>query len=268
MERSAAAKLDDLCALAVRAGLKTLEVYHSPFSVKQKADDSPVTAADTLSEDIILQGLAEHFAGVPVLAEESAAGGKLPELGVEFFLVDPLDGTREFINKTAEFTVNIALVRDGKPVLGVIHAPALGKLYSGAAGAGAWLEDVSEQGERGARRVIKTRPTPEGAGITAVASRSHRSPETDDFLKEIGADDFAPAGSSLKFCLIAEGKADIYPRFGRTMEWDTGAGQAILESAGGCVLTHPEKTSLTYGKGAAGFANPHFIAYGARSRQG
>lgn len=253
---------DCLTSLALRAGEKALDIYHSDFTVDEKNDASPVTAADRLGEEIILKGLAERFPSIPVLAEERASEGRIPELGQEFFLVDPLDGTREFVNRTGEFTVNIALARKGRAALGVVYAPAAGRLYAGAA-VGAWMQDVNEEGAAGPRRPIQARPVPDARPV-AVASRSHRSAETDAYLKEIGAGDFAAAGSSLKFCLIAEGKADVYPRFGRTMEWDTAAGQAVLEAAGGSVLIHPEGTRLGYGKDKDGFANPHFIAWGAR----
>ena len=253
--------LPALSALALKAGAKALEIYGTDFKADAKADASPVTEADRLGEEIILAGLREIAPEIPVLAEESASEGKVPALGNVFFLVDPLDGTREFINKTGEFTVNIALIREGAAALGVVYAPAANKLYEGAAGAGAWLSMIDGDAI-GERRPIAVRSAP-AQGLVAVASRSHRSPETDDFLKTLNVADFAAAGSSLKFCLIAEGVADIYPRFGRTMEWDTGAGQAVLEAAGGRVLAHPEGERLLYGKSERGFDNPHFIAYGA-----
>lgn len=254
--------LDGMAALALEAGAKALEIYATDFDAEAKADASPVTEADRLGEEIILAGLRKLAGHIPVLAEESASEGKIPELGDEFFLVDPLDGTKEFIRKTGEFTVNIALVRGGASVAGVVYAPAAGKLYGGLAGAGAWLQAVAEDGALGERKPIAVRQAPE-AGLTAVASRSHRSPETDDYLNTLKVAEFAAAGSSLKFCLIAEGLADIYPRFGRTMEWDTGAGQAVLEAAGGRVMTYPEDEPLVYGKSERGFDNPYFIAFGA-----
>jgi len=255
---------DALCDLALQAGAKALEIYATDFVTEQKDDASPVTEADRLGEEIILAGLAGLAPDIPVLAEESASAGNIPELGDTFFLVDPLDGTREFISKTGEFTTNIALVKRGRPVMGVVYAPAIGKLYCGIAGDGAWMQEIDKAGEAGDRSAISARAKPEG-GLVAVASRSHRSPETDDFLRELDVADFAAAGSSLKFCLIAEGKADIYPRFGRTMEWDTGAGQAVLEAAGGKVVVHPGGEPLAYGKNGRGFDNPYFIAWGALS---
>ncbi|MEO0695513.1 MAG: 3'(2'),5'-bisphosphate nucleotidase CysQ [Pseudomonadota bacterium] len=255
--------LTEMRTLAYLAGIKAMEIYQTDFSVEGKADASPVTEADRLGEEIILAGLTKTFPEIPVLAEEAASEGKIPTLGERFFLVDPLDGTKEFINKTGEFTVNIGLIENGAPVMGVVYAPALGKLYEGAAGYGALLYELG--GDAGLnesnKKQIKTRSAPE-AGLTAVASRSHRSAETDAFLETLNVTDFAAAGSSLKFCLIAEGQADVYPRLGRTMEWDTGAGQAVLEAAGGAVFDHETGEPLRYGKESRGYDNPHFIAWG------
>ncbi len=250
-----------LCALALEAGAAAMAVYARDFETEIKADSSPVTEADELGEKIILEGLAAFAPDVPVLAEESASAGRIPDpLGDLFFLVDPLDGTKEFIKKTGEFTVNIALIEQGRPVAGVVYAPAADRLYYGGRG-GAWKAEIVD-GVIGARDIIRVRTAP-AEGLVAVASRSHRSPETDAYLKTLEVSDFTAAGSSLKFCLVAEGAADVYPRFGRTMEWDTGAGQAVLEAAGGRVVVHPEGDPLTYGKKARGFDNPHFIAWGA-----
>ena len=260
---------DDLAALvriAHRAGRLVMGVYEDGFEAREKADGSAVTEADDRAEALILEGLAERFPDVPVLAEEATARGEVPELGRRFFLVDPLDGTREFVNRTGEFTVNIALVEDGEPVMGVVYAPALAKMYAGARGAGAFVQDLDPSAEDGPEPVrCETRARTEGA-LTAVASRSHRSPETEAFLTDLGATDFEPAGSSLKFCLVATGKADVYPRLGRTMEWDTGAGQAVLEAAGGRVHALSESGEelgpLRYAKAGRGYDNPHFIAWG------
>ncbi len=253
--------------IALEAGALALKIYAEEITVEQKADASPVTEADRLGEEIILNRLTALAPDTPVLAEEAASEGRIPELGHRFFLVDPLDGTKEFINKTGEFTVNIALIEDGAPVLGVVYAPALGKLYAGARSQGARLSTIDEAGDVTSVTSIKVRPAPQ-QGLTAVASRSHRSPETDAFLKTLNIADFAAAGSSLKFCLIAEGAADVYPRLGRTMEWDTGAGQAVLEAAGGRVFIFDEKrptdqTPLQYQKADRGYDNPYFIAWGA-----
>lgn len=251
-----------LCSLALEAGAAAMEIYGRNFSAETKADASPVTEADRLGEEIILAGLKGFAPQIPVLAEESAAAGDIPDpLGERFFLVDPLDGTKEFISKTGEFTVNIALIEMGRPAFGVVYAPAANRLYFGGR-AGAWRAAV-ENAVMGDRETIRARKAP-AAGLVAVASRSHRSPETDAFLDTLSVADFTAAGSSLKFCLVAEGMADIYPRFGRTMEWDTGAGQAVLEAAGGRVVVHPGGEALSYGKKARGFDNPHFIAWGAR----
>lgn len=258
------ALLEAICGLALKAGAKAMEIYHSDFSAEQKNDASPVTQADRAGEEIILAGLRQLTPDIPVLAEESASEGNIPALGDEFFLVDPLDGTKEFIKKTGDFTVNIALVSDGVPVLGVVYAPALRRLYAGGLPNGAWISAIGDDGALGAPQPIKARPTPK-TGLVAVASRSHRTPETDAYLDSLNVAKFAAAGSSLKFCLIAEGKADVYPRFGRTMEWDTGAGQAVLEAAGGRVLSYPDGRALRYGKKERGFDNPYFIAWGADS---
>ena len=254
------ALIEALRALALEAGAAALSIYETDFAVAAKDDASPVTEADRLGEATILEGLARLAPHIPTLAEEAASEGNIPDLGREFFLVDPLDGTREFVNRTGEFTVNIALVRDGRPALGVVYAPAIGKLYAGIAGAGAAVTRVAGR-KAGQDAPIEARPVP-ARGLVAVASRSHRGPETDAYLSTLDVADFAAAGSSLKFCLIAEGLADVYPRLGRTMEWDTGAGQAVLEAAGGRVVVFGEDTPLRYGKKERGFDNPHFIAWG------
>jgi len=258
-----------LVDLALQAGAKAAEIYETDFDVEAKGDGSAVTQADRLGEEIILSGLTREAGDIPVLAEEAASEGKIPDLGQRFFLVDPLDGTREFVNRTGEFTVNIALIEDGVPVLGVVYAPGSAKLYYGGAGMGAYLQNVTPGAELSASapaRQIKVRTRPE-TGLVAVASRSHRSQETEEYLAKIGAADFTPAGSSLKFCLIAEGLADVYPRLGRTMEWDTGAAQAVLEAAGGSVMVlenGEEQGPLRYNKIDRGFDNPYFVAWGAR----
>ncbi len=252
--------MDGLRRLALSAGDAAMRLYGTDVEVQSKNDASPVTQADRLGEEIILQGLAEIAPETPTLAEEAASAGRIPELGSVFFLVDPLDGTKEFINQTGEFTVNIALVRDRAPSLGVVYAPALGKLYAGRVGVGATLERVGETVE--APRPIAARRAPDD-GLVAMASRSHRTAETDAFLKTLNVKDFAAAGSSLKFCLIAEGLADVYPRHGRTMEWDTAAGHAVLAAAGGRVVEGDGGAPLAYGKESRGYDNPHFIAWGA-----
>lgn len=253
--------MKEACLLA---GERILAIYQSEFVVDAKSDQSPVTEADRAGEAIIVERLRAAAPTIPILAEEEASSGSTPFLGAEFFLVDPLDGTREFISRNGEFTVNVALVRDGEPVLGIVFAPALGKLYGGAIGDGAFLESVSPATKILGRRAIKVR-TPDASGLVAVASRSHRGPETDAFLETLKIADFAAAGSSLKFCLIAEGSADVYPRLGRTMEWDTAAGQAVLEAAGGSVVVYETNAPLRYGKSERGYDNPYFVAWGRRS---
>ncbi|MEM9617604.1 MAG: 3'(2'),5'-bisphosphate nucleotidase CysQ [Pseudomonadota bacterium] len=259
-----AAIAEGIIGLAMKAGSKILEIYATDFQIDRKDDASPVTEADRAGEEIILSGLKEIAPDIPILAEEQASKGCIPTLGDQFFLVDPLDGTKEFINRTGEFTVNIALIRSGRPVVGVVYAPAINRLYAGDVAQGAWACEVSDEGVLGARHTIIASPTPK-EGLIAVASRSHRSPETDAFLETLDIADFEAAGSSLKFCLVAEGKAHIYPRFGRTMEWDTGAGQAVLEAAGGAVIVYPGGEHLRYAKSERGFDNPHFIAWGRRT---
>jgi 3'(2'), 5'-bisphosphate nucleotidase len=240
--------------LARAAGNLILEVYRRPFEVQSKADGSPVTEADRRAEDAIVRGLDVLDPQLPVVAEEAAARGDVPVVGARFWLVDPLDGTREFAARNDEFTVNIALVAAGKPVLGVVFAPALGRLYAGGEGLGAWLDECGRQ------RPIRARPPP-AEGLTAALSRSHLdSGSTEAFLARYPVRARIRAGSSLKFGLIAAGDADLYPRLGRTMEWDTAAGHALLNAAGGAV-TDLQGAPLRYGK--PGFENPHFLARGS-----
>ncbi len=255
--------LSGMIEFALAAGANALEVYARTIHVTRKSDDSPVTEADRQGEAIILEGLKRLAPSIPTLAEEEAAAGRIPALGDQFFVVDPLDGTREFVDRTGEFTVNIGLVRDRRPVIGVVYAPALSKLYAGRTGVGAFSMRIDKMGRPDERRPITARRVG-ASGLTAVASRSHATPETEAFLGTLAVASYAAAGSSLKFCLIAEGLADVYPRMGRTMEWDTAAGQAVLEAAGGRVETYPEGEPLAYGKIDRSFDNPHFVAWGAR----
>lgn len=243
---------------ALAAGAEIEAVYGAGCAAEVKSDGSPVTEADRRAEAIILGRLAAAFPDVPVLAEEEASAGRIPELGRRFFLVDPLDGTRGFVERNGEFTVNIALVENGAPVAGVVYAPDTRALYYGARREGAFRVL-----DGGSPEAIRARARP-SAGLTAIASRS-QSAETKARLAHLPIAEFVPSSSSLKFCLIAEGTADLYPRFGRTMEWDTGAGQAVLEAAGGRVMAldvQKEVGPLRYGKVDQGFANPHFIAWG------
>jgi 3'(2'), 5'-bisphosphate nucleotidase len=248
------AELLALAALAEAAGRAIMEIYHSDFATETKADASPVTAADKRAEDIILAGLARLYPHIPVIAEEAAAAGRIPAAGSAFFLVDPLDGTREFISRNGEFTVNIGLIRNGVPVLGVIFAPALSEMFLGAVGNGAFFKGAAEA----AYAPIKARAVP-ARGLEILASRSHLDAETKAFINAAKPANLVNAGSSLKFCRIAQGQADLYPRFGRTMEWDTAAGHAILSAAGGNVAK-PDGSPFTYGK--TDFANGAFVARG------
>jgi 3'(2'), 5'-bisphosphate nucleotidase len=239
---------------ALKAGEEILKIYRSDFDVRAKDDSSPVTDADERAEEIILNVLAQVTPEIPVVAEESASAGRIPEnLGNQFWLVDPLDGTREFVERNDEFTVNIALIRDGAPTLGVVYAPVLRRMY-GAAGPGdAWLEQ-----DDGPRTPISVRAAPEN-GLTAVVSRHHMDRSTEEFLADFKVSNQKPAGSSLKFCLVAEGVADLYPRFGPTCEWDTAAGDAVVRGAGGTV-TNMDGEPLRYGNPP--FKNPGFIVRG------
>ena len=239
--------------IAERAGAEILAVYGQDFAVHTKDDSSPVTAADERAEKIILDGLAEHAAGIPVVAEELVAAGHVPDIsGGCFILVDPLDGTKEFIGRNGEFTVNIALVVDGTPLVGVVYLPALDTMYSTDGSSGAFKRIGTSASER-----IQCRPAPEA--LTVVASRSHRDARTDEFLANYSVAELISAGSSLKLCKVAEASADMYPRMGRTMEWDIAAGHAVLAAAGGSVQT-VEGEPLRYGK--AGLDNPFFVARG------
>ena len=243
-----------LLALAERAGIEILDVYRRTFEVREKADASPVTEADERAEKLILAGLAEIAPGVPVVAEESAAAGHVPDIaGRDFFLVDPLDGTREFVSRNGEFTVNIALVRAGLPVLGVVHLPVLDTSYWCDTEGVAWRRVEGEEPQR-----IHCRPPP-ADGLVVVASRSHRDARTEEFLAGYNVAELVSAGSSLKLCRVAEGTADLYPRIGRTMEWDIAAGHAVLLAAGGSIETL-DGEPLRYGK--PGLDNPHFVARG------
>lgn len=250
-------KLLDLSQLAAR---EIMRIYATDFAVASKTDSSPVTEADQLAEKIILNGLAQHWPDTPVLAEEAAAAGNIPQLGGRFFLVDPLDGTKEFTTRNGEFTVNIALIENGRPVMGVVYPPAINQIYWGEVGVGAGFAAVTLQDSFAEIpwQKIAVR-TPPDDGLTVVASRSHMDTNTEVYLKTRKVKSLTSAGSSLKFCLVAKGEADLYPRFGRTMEWDTGAGQAVLEAAGGKVC-NVDGSPLTYGKADRGFDNPAFVA--------
>jgi 3'(2'), 5'-bisphosphate nucleotidase len=241
--------LDQLAGAAIEAGEAILEVVRRGFDVESKHDRSPVTEADRAAELIILAALARAAPGVPVIAEEEVAAGRIPAHEDTFFLVDPLDGTKEFIRGGDDYTVNIGLIERGEPRLGVVYAPATGRLHGGLVGEGAWLDEG--QG----RRPIRTRER--GEQLTAVASKSHLNQATVDYLEAaVGTCARVSIGSSLKFCIVAEGKADIYPRLSPTAEWDTAAGHAVLLAAGGLV-DGADGSPLRYGKRA--FLNLAFV---------
>jgi 3'(2'), 5'-bisphosphate nucleotidase len=247
--------------IALEAGVAVMQVYAGDSFARRKTDGSPVTEADEAAEKIILARLAAHFPDLPVLAEEAASKGRTEVRGPAFILVDPVDGTREFLSRNGEFTINIALIVDGIRRAGAVFAPALGKLWFG--GASAWVCNAAPGKALpppSLRRAIFTRRAPE-QGLTAIVSRSHSDPATEAFLAGLPIKERQTAGSSLKFCAVAEGKADVYPRFGRTMEWDTAAGDAILRAAGGIVVD-PQGHPLHYGKSAENFANGPFVAWG------
>ncbi|HEX3422528.1 MAG TPA: 3'(2'),5'-bisphosphate nucleotidase CysQ [Sphingomicrobium sp.] len=244
------ALLTELSEAAREAGEAILEIARRGFEVESKADSSPVTEADRAAELIILAALARSAPGVPVVAEEEVAAGRIPARGDIYFLVDPLDGTKEFARGGDDYTVNIGLIERGLPKLGVVFAPATGRLHFGCIGEGAWLD-----GGHG-RVAISTRPR--GEVTTAVASKSHLNQATIDYLDAaVGNCAYVSIGSSLKFCIVAEGKADIYPRAAPTSEWDTAAGHAVLVAAGGLV-DGPDGEPLSYGKRA--FLNRAFVA--------
>jgi 3'(2'), 5'-bisphosphate nucleotidase len=244
--------LQTLVRIAQAAGVVVMRHYEAGCDTRMKADRSPVTDADEEAETLILAELAAAFPDVPVVAEEEAAAGRIAKTGSHFFLVDPVDGTKEFVKRGGEFTVNIGEVVDGEPVSGVVFAPAIGRLFVGAMGEGAF--ELSG----GTLRSIEARaPAPDG--LVAVSSRSHPDAKTDALLRTLTIKGQTNAGSSLKFCLVATGEADIYPRAGQTMEWDTAAGHAVLRAAGGSVTTW-DGAPFVYGK--PGFHNGAFIARG------
>ncbi|MTH98351.1 3'(2'),5'-bisphosphate nucleotidase [Roseibium sp. RKSG952] len=266
---------DAVVCLALAAAAEVLDVYGTDFSSEGKADGSPVTQADARAEKVILSGLRELFPSVPVVAEEDVEAGHLPSTGNRFFLVDPLDGTKEFISRNGEFTVNIALIENGVPVFGVVVAPALGSVYwggsipedlGGTANASAVAYKAHAEGQNIRDAVsIFVREVP-SEGLTVLASRSHCSAETQALIDHLDVAERVSVGSSLKLCWVAEGKADLYPRLAPTMQWDIAAGDAILRAAGGHTL---------YADGLLPFAykipenptkddlrNPHFIAVG------
>jgi 3'(2'), 5'-bisphosphate nucleotidase len=249
-----------LAEAAIAAGPAVMDVYEHGDDVRAKSDGSPVTLADLRAEGVICDRLARALPGTPIVAEEAAASGHRLLVAERFLLVDPLDGTREFIARNGEFTINVALIEKGWPVAGAVYAPALGRLWFGGdqafvcdAFVGAGLPDPPK------RQPIRVRSAPDA--LTALASRSHCDAETEAFLKALPIAERRSRGSSLKFCMIGEGLADVYPRFGPTMEWDTAAGDAVLRAAGGVVLDLTG-APLVYGKIGSDLRNGSFIAWG------
>jgi len=260
--------------LAIQAGAEIMKIYAEPFEVRSKDDGSPVTKADAAAEKIILAGLAEHFPGVPVVAEEAVEAGSLPAAGSRYFLVDPLDGTKEFLKKNGEFTVNIALIEDGKPVYGVVAAPALGEIFWGGlfkteAGPGPRaFKGIIGNGTIADAVPIAVR-TPPAAGLSVLASRSHMSEETAALINRLKVAEQLSVGSSLKLCWVAEGRADLYPRLAPTMQWDIAAGDAVVRAAGGAVVYAANGEDFTYrvpeNAGKDDLRNPHFLAVSSKS---
>jgi len=252
---------DIFAELALKAAVAVMQVYETDSHARSKPDKSPVCDADEYAEAIILEGLKQRLPQLPVLAEEAAAHGHKPPCGSSFILVDPVDGTREFLSHNGEFTINIGLIINATPCAGVVYAPALNRLWM--SGEDAYVCSIapgSALPPPEARQRIRARSAPKD-GFVAVASRSHCDEKTDAFLGKLTITERQSAGSSLKFCVLAEGTADVYPRFGNTMEWDTAAGDAILRAAGGTVLGL-DGLPLRYGKSKSGFKNDAFIAWG------
>ena len=252
------AKLTEIMRrLAVGAGEAIMDIYHQDdFAVAAKSDNSPVTAADIAADTLISKGLRAAFPDIPLVTEEQAASHRLS--GETFLIVDPLDGTKEFIHRRGDFTVNIAFVEKGQPTRGVVYAPAKQRMFLTLADG----VSVEEEGPFKTDVLGQTRPIhvaqSDNKALMVVASKSHRDQATEDYIARYAVKDMTSAGSSLKFCLVATGEADLYPRLGRTMEWDTAAGHAVLTGAGGRVVRFDDHADLRYGK--AGYANPFFIA--------
>jgi 3'(2'), 5'-bisphosphate nucleotidase len=244
--------------LALEAGDRIMAIYERPdFAVKSKSDLSPVTEADEAADALISAGLRAAFPDVALITEEQ--GDSHAQNARTFLIVDPLDGTKEFIQRRGDFTVNIAYVEDGVPLRGVVYAPAQGRLFYTLPDGGAVEEsgalDKDVSGQLTPLRVSH----PDNGALMVVASKSHRDAATDDYIARYAVKDMKSAGSSLKFCLVATGEADLYPRLGRTMEWDTAAGDAVLRGAGGQVVRFDDHSPLAYGK--PGWDNPFFIAF-------
>jgi 3'(2'), 5'-bisphosphate nucleotidase len=260
MTRSDETLLAPLLDIARAAGGEIMRVYATEFTVEMKEDRSPVTAADLAAHKVIVSDLKRITPDLPVLSEESADIPYAERARWDsYWLVDPLDGTKEFINKNGDFTVNIALIQDGVPVVGIVHVPVTGMSYYGCVGVGAFRRDKDGQASP-----IKVRALIPGKPVKVVASRSHRGELLDGYLAKLGSHETVSRGSSLKFCLVAEGSADVYPRLGPTSEWDTGAGHAVLLAAGGQVIDMDGRP-LAY-NAKESLLNPHFIGYADSSR--
>ncbi|MEJ8475299.1 3'(2'),5'-bisphosphate nucleotidase CysQ [Roseibium algae] len=274
-------EISALLFLALEAGREIMTIYQGDFTAAVKADGSPVTIADQAAEAVILAGLKESFQSVPVVAEEAVEAGHLPEVAERYFLVDPLDGTKEFVSQNGEFTVNIALVDQGVPVFGVVYAPVLGDIYwggtlpadlsgEGTSESGAFKAKVQNGGIETISR-ISVRQSP-FEGLSVLASRSHLSKATSAFIEQFQVAETVSVGSSLKFCVVAEGKADLYPRLGPTMQWDIAAGDAVLRAAGGEVLRLEDHSPVTYQvppqAQKADLLSPFFVALSNRDLLG
>jgi 3'(2'), 5'-bisphosphate nucleotidase len=247
--------LEQVNTICVNAGIATLEIYQRDFSVLEKDDKSPLTEADLASHKVIVAELNKAFPTIPVLSEEAAdINWQERQTWDEYWLIDPLDGTKEFIKQNGEFTINIALIQNNKAVLGSVYAPALNTVYSGAAGIGAFKQIENNQ-----PLPIYVEKPETNHGWKVVGSRSHQSPEIVAFLADYPEHELVPMGSSLKLCLVAEGYANLYPRLGPTSEWDTAAAQAVLEAAGGSVVVHETDEPLLYNTKES-ILNPYFIA--------
>lgn len=254
-----------LFGAVLEAGRIEMAHFHAGVAVETKADRTPVTVADRDAEAVILAALARVAPGVPVAAEEAVAANGMPVIGDRFFLVDPLDGTREFIAGRPEFTVNIGLIDRGRPVFGLVYAPAVSRLFVTLAADNAVEIVVGPDSGAGSLETLSSRRLrtrePDESALTAIASRSHMSKDTETFLARYRISERKTAGSSLKFCLVAKGEADLYPRFGPTCEWDTAAGDAILLAAGG-IVTGLDGAPLPYGKADRRLLNPPYVAWG------
>jgi 3'(2'), 5'-bisphosphate nucleotidase len=256
---------EDLIDVVRAAGAVEVRHYRAGVPVHTKADASPVTIADQEAEAILLEGLERVAPSVPVVAEEAVAAGIMPERSERFFLVDPLDGTKEFVAERGEFTVNVALVDRGRPVFGIVYAPVVGEIYvtldnDAAYGGQLCATDTRATLDSCHLERLRTR-APDARALVALTSRSHANAATAQFLQRYGVSGYTAAGSSRKFCVIARGEADLYPRLGPTREWDTAAGHAILAAAGGSVTTL-DGAALLYGKAEQGYLNPPFVAWG------